>query len=217
MCDREGEKGETDREGGHCLGLCFAFDVPEILIEITRFLDLFIFSLLPLLLFCASSRCPHFSHVILTALCACVPLRVCACVCVPEFVGFAFHLLILACISFLYAKCAKCHKFYGQRACKTQKRKATTTVSARRLVGVCVCGEGGEAKLPQFFWRRGRRQKVMKFVFGLFSFLCEFLLRRRRLRKAREIERGKEKERRREEDRKTCKWCQNFVACAIGL
>lgn len=66
-----------------------------------------------------------------------------ACVCVPEFVGFAFHLLILACISFLYAKCAKCHKFYGQRACKTQKRKATTTVCARRLVGVCVCVWGG--------------------------------------------------------------------------
>lgn len=35
----------------------------------------------------------------------------------------------------------------------------------------------------------------MKFVFGLFSFLCEFLLRRRRLRKAREIERGKKRKR----------------------
>lgn len=99
----------------------------------------------------------------------CVPLHVCACVCVPEFVGFAFHLLILACISFLYAKCAKCHKFYGQRACKTQKRKATTTVSARRLVRVCVCGEGGEAKLPQFFLEEEEEEKSneirIRFIF----------------------------------------------------
>lgn len=172
VCDREGEKGrewgKQTEKGAIARGSVSPLTCPKFSLKLRAFWIYLFF-----LLFFASSRCPHFSHVILTALCACVPLHRRVCVCVPEFVGFAFHLLILACISFLYAKCAKCHKFYGQRACKTQKRKATTTVCARRLVGVCV-GREGRQKLPQFFLEEEAKSNEIRIRF-IFIFMRVFI------------------------------------------
>lgn len=60
----EREREKEIEQGGHCSRLSFAFDVHEILIEITRFLDLFIFVFLPLLLllFFASSLAARIFH-----------------------------------------------------------------------------------------------------------------------------------------------------------
>lgn len=70
---------------------------------------------------------------------------------------------------------------------KSNNNRNSNTVCAAGL-WECVAGQGKGG---------GEQAKVMKFVLGLFSFLCEFLLRRRRLRK------GKERDRCRQREKKT--------------